>query len=137
MYCLVVLMSPALSFEMKGTQCRKVTEFNQVRVYPDRVYADNAVSKFWFVRSFFSQHHSNVYANITSENVAHVRIKKRKTKSFKCNVNLNLFSTPRHFNTDTVFAVIVSLLSESVQSFNKICNRKVKTRFHRVKLCRL
>ena len=32
--------------------------FNQVRVYHERVYADNVVSKFCFVRSFSSQYHS-------------------------------------------------------------------------------
>ena len=29
---------------------------NQVGVYHERVYADNVVSKFWFVSSFSSQH---------------------------------------------------------------------------------
>ena len=30
--------------------------FSQVGVYHERVYADNVVSNFWFVRSFSSQH---------------------------------------------------------------------------------
>ena len=40
---------------------------NQVRVYHERVYADNVVSKFPFSGSFSSQHHIKIIANITSE----------------------------------------------------------------------
>ena len=37
---------------------------NHVRVYHERVYADNVVSKFWFVMSFSSQHYSKFNTNI-------------------------------------------------------------------------
>ena len=43
---------------------------NQVGVYHERVYADNVVSNFWFVRSFSSQHYSKFITNTTSENVS-------------------------------------------------------------------
>ena len=39
--------------------------FNQVRVYHERMYADNVGSKFWFLRSFSSQHYSKFIINIT------------------------------------------------------------------------
>ena len=48
---------------------------NQVCVYHERVYADNVVSKIWFVRSFSSQHYSKFITNITSENVSQIRTK--------------------------------------------------------------
>ena len=62
---------------------------NQVGVYHERVYADNVVSKFWFLRSFSSQQYSQFITNITSENVSQIRTKECKTKSFICKVNLN------------------------------------------------
>ena len=69
-------MSRALFFGIKKTtqqwNLRRIANdfvFNQVRVYHDRVYADNVVSKFWFVRSFSSQHHSKFITKCTSENV--------------------------------------------------------------------
>ena len=40
---------------------------NQVGIYHERVYADNVVSKFCFVRSFSSQNYSKFFTNITSE----------------------------------------------------------------------
>ena len=48
---------------------------NQVGVYHERVYADNVVSKFWFVRSFPSQPYSKIFINITSDNVSQIRTK--------------------------------------------------------------
>ena len=39
---------------------------NQVGVYHERVYADNVISNFWFVRSFSSRHYSKIITNITS-----------------------------------------------------------------------
>ena len=48
---------------------------NQVGVYHERGYADNVVNKFWFVRSFSSQHYTKFIANITSENVFQIRTK--------------------------------------------------------------
>ena len=40
---------------------------NQVGVNNETVYADDVVSKFWFVRTFFSQHYPKFITNITSE----------------------------------------------------------------------
>ena len=54
---------------------------NQVNVYHERVYADKVVSKFWFVRSFSSQHYSNFITNITSVNVSQIRTKECKNGS--------------------------------------------------------
>ena len=102
---------------------------NQVGVYHERVYADKVVSKFWFVRSFSSQHYSKFITNITSEYVSHIRTKQCKTGCFICKANLNLLRFSRHFNFDTVFAVIVSFLNENVHGFNNIRNGGVKTRF--------
>ena len=84
-------------------------------VYIMRVYTDNVVSKFWFVRSFPSQHHSKLITNITSENVSPVRFKEYKTRSFNRKVNLN-FLISRHSNCDTAFVVAVSFLNESVHN---------------------
>ena len=118
----------------KATQewCLRVTNdfvLDQVGVYHERVYADNVVSKFWFVRSFSSQHYSKFITNITFENVSMIRIKECKTRSFICKVNLIFLRSSRHFNCDTVFAVIVSFLNESVHGFHNIRNGNVKTRF--------
>ena len=130
-------------FQMKGKQrkngafmsltilysTRSVYIMSQVRVYHERVYADNVVSKFWFVRSLSSQHHSKLIANIATENVSQVHIKECKTRSFNCKVNLNFLRLLRHFNCDTAFAVIVSFLNESVHGFNNIRNGRVKSGF--------
>ena len=102
---------------------------NQVGVYHERVYADNVVSKFWFVSSFSSRHYSNFFTNNTSEYVSQIRTKECKTGCFICKVNLNLLRFSRHFNFDSVFAVIVSFLNENVHGFNNIRNGRVKTRF--------
>ena len=108
--------------------------FNQVGVYHERVYADNVVSKFWFVRSFSSQHYSKYITNISSENVSQIRTKECKTASFICKGNLNFLRSSRHFNFDTIFGVIVSFLNENVHGFNNIRNGRVKTRFHVIKI---
>ena len=84
---------------------------NQVRVYHERLYADNVVGKFWLVRSFSSKLYSNFIANNTSQNVSKIRTKECETRSFICNVNLNSFCSSRHFNCATNFAVIVSFLN--------------------------
>ena len=125
-------MSPDLSFEKKkATQQWSLCVandivLNQVGVYHERVYADNVVSKFWFVRSFSSQHYSKFITDITSENVSHIRTKECKTRSFICKVNLNIVRSLRRLNCDTVFAVIVSFLNESVHGFNIISNGGVE-----------
>ena len=65
---------------------------NQVRVYIERVYQDNVVGKFWFVRSVSSQHHSNYLANVPTEIVSRVGIKKCNTRFFICKVHLIFFA---------------------------------------------
>ena len=102
---------------------------NQVRVYHERVYADNVIDQFWFVRSFSSQHYSKLIPNITSKNVSQIRTKECQTRSFICKVDLNFLRFSRHFNCDQIFAVIVSFSNESVHGFNNIGKGRVKTRF--------
>ena len=101
----------------------------QVGVHHEWVYADNVVSKVWFMRSFSSQHYSKFKTNIISENLSQIRTKACKTGSFNCKVNLNFLRSSRHFNFDKVFAVIVSFLNKNVHGFNNIRNGRVKTRF--------
>ena len=105
---------------------------NQVGVYHKRVYAENVVSKIWFVRSFSSLHYSKHIINITSKNVSQIRTKEGKTGSFICKVNFKFLRSSRHFNFDTVFAVIVSFLIV-VHGFNNIRNGRVTTRFQVIK----
>ena len=124
-----------LRIKRKTTQqwCLRVANFfvfNQVRVHQKRVYADNVVSKFWFVKSFPSQHYSKFITKNTSENVSQIHTKERKTRSFICKVNLNFLRSSRHFNCDTNFDVFVSVLNESGHGFNYIRCGSVKTRFH-------
>ena len=102
---------------------------NQVRVYQERVYADKVVSKFWFVRSFSTQHFSKFIINITSQNVSQIRTKECMTRSFICKVNLHFLRSSGHFNCDTSLALIMSFLNESVHGFNNIRNGRVKTSF--------
>ena len=59
-----------------------VIVINQVGVYNERVYVDKVVNKFWFVRSFSSQHYSTFITNITSGNVSQIFSKECKTRSF-------------------------------------------------------
>ena len=121
-------------------QCLRVPNdmvLNQVRVYHERVYADNVISKFCFVRCFSSLHYSKYITNITSKNVSLIRMKERKTRYFNCKVNLKFLPSSRHFNCDTLFAFIVSLLNASVHGFNKIHKGGVKTRFQIVEFWRL
>ena len=131
-------MSPAFSFEIKGKQRSFVSlrvandiVLNQDRVYYERVYTDNVVSKLKFVRSLSSQHYSKFVTNITFENVSQIRTKECKTRSFTCKAQFNLFRSARHFNCDAIFAVILSFLNESVHGFNSIRNGRVKTRFQK------
>ena len=137
MYCLVVL-SPALKRKQRsnGAFVSPTTMYSIRSVYIMRVYADNVVSKFLFVRSFSSQHYSKVVTNITSIKVSQIRTKKCKTRSFICKVNLNFLRSSRHFNCDTIFAVIVSFLNESVHGLNNIRNGRVSG-FQKVKFRRL
>ena len=100
---------------------------NQFRVYHERVYVDNVVIKFWFVRSSFSQHHSKFIANIATEIILQFLTKTCKARSFICKVNLNFLRSSRHFNCDTAFAVIVSFSNESVHGFNNFRTGRVKT----------
>ena len=109
---------------------------NKIRVYHERVY-DSVPSKFWFVMSFSSQRYSKFIVNITSESVFQIRTKECKTRSCICMVILNFLRASRHFNCDTVFAVIVSFLKESVHGFNKIRNASVNTSFQILEFGRL
>ena len=93
---------------------------NHVRVDHGRVYADIVVINFWFVRSFSSQHYSKFITNITSENESRIRTTECTTRSFSCQKSLLFLRSSGHFNCDTVFAVIVSFLNESVHGFNNI-----------------
>ena len=106
---------------------------NQVRVYHEGVYADNVVSKFWFVRSFSSQHYCKFITNIIPENVSKICTKECKTRSLICKLNLNFLRSSRHFNCDTVFAAIVSFLNEIVHGFNSIRNARVEAGFQKIK----
>ena len=122
----------------KATQqwCLRVANDNvlsPVGVYHERVYVDNVVSKFCFVRSFPSQHYSKFITDITSQNVSQIRTEESKTRSF-CTVNINFLCSLRHFNCDTNFDVFVSLLTEVVHGFNNIRNGRVKTRFKIVEI---
>ena len=49
---------------------------NQVSVYHERLYADNFVSKFWYLRSFSSRHYSKFATNPTSEIASQIRTKR-------------------------------------------------------------
>ena len=110
------------------------TVLNQVRVNHERVYADNVVINFWFVRSFSSQHYSKLITNNTSENVSQDRTKECKTRSFIFKASFSFSRSSRHSNCDTIFAVIVSFLNERVHGFNNIRNGRGKTRFQVVEL---
>ena len=110
---------------------------NQAPVFFQRVYADNVVSKFWFVRSFSSQHHSKFNANVATEKKSQVRTKECKTRSFICKVNPTFLRSSRHYNCDTAFDVIVSFVNENVHGFNNIWIGRVETRFQIVKFRRL
>ena len=137
MYCPIVIMSPdrlELRNKKKATRHWSLCVvndivLNQVRVNHERVYADNVVSKFLFVRSISSHHYSEFITNITSEKVSQIRTKECKTRSFICELILNFLRSSIYFNFGTVFAVIVSLLIENVLGFNNFCNQRVKTRF--------
>ena len=91
---------------------------NQIRVYHERVYADNVVSRLWFVRSFSSQQCSIFITKITSEIVSQVCTNKCKTRSFICKVILIFLLCSRHFNCDAILAVVVSVFDEKVHDFN-------------------
>ena len=71
---------------------------NQVDVYHERVYADNVVGKFWFVRSFSSQHYSKFMTKNTSENVSKISTKKCKTGFVICKVNRNSLHSSNTLN---------------------------------------
>ena len=141
MYCPLFLMSPALSIEQNGKQ-RRIGAF----VLPTIFYSNGSVyimrecmrtmssAKSSLSVLFFSQHHSEFLANIISEKVFQVRTKECKTISVICKVNLNCLRSPRLFNCDSAFAVTLSLLSESVHSFDKIRIGSVKTRLQIVEL---
>ena len=82
----------------------------------------------------FSQNLSEFIANIATENVSQAPTKPRL---FNCRLNLNFLPSSRHFNCNTVFVVIVTLLNEIVHGFNNISNGRVETGFQMVKFQRL
>ena len=146
--CLIVLVlsisynvsSLELRNEKKATQqwsFRSANDIvlNQVGVYHERVCGQ--CKQILVCEVIFSQHYSKFITNITSENGSQICTKESKTRSFNWKANLNLLRSSRHFNCDTVFAVISSFLNESVHGFNNIRNGKVKTRFHIVEIWRL
>ena len=146
MYFPTIIMFPAFGFELKGKRRRNGAfvsptindiVLSQVRVYHERVYPDNIVSKIWLVRSFSSQHHSKFFANITSENVSRICTKKCNARSFICKVNLNFLGSSRHLTCCTALAVIVSFLNENVHGFSIISNGGVRTVFQMVKFWKL
>ena len=144
MYCSVIILLLAFNFYTRKKQrsnirLRVANDIvpSQVRVYHERFFADNIVCKFWFVRSFSCQQYSKVITNKTSENVSQIRTKECKTRSFICKVTLNFLRSWRKFNRDTVFAVIMSFLIESVHGFNNICKGRVKAGFQIKKLWQL
>ena len=78
-----------------------------------------------------------IITNITSENVTQIGTKECKIRPFFCKVNLNFLRSSRHFNCDTIFAVIVCFMNESVHGFNNVRNGRVNTRFQIVRFWRL
>ena len=111
---------------------------DQVCVYHERVYVDNVVSKFWFVRPFPSfSTLLQLHYRYQFWNVSQIRTKECKTRYFICKINFNFLRSSRHSNCDTNFAVIVSFLNESVHGFNSIFNGRVKTRFRIVDIWEL
>ena len=88
---------------------------NQVGVFHERMYADNVVSKFWFVRSFSSQHYSKFITNITSEYVSQMRTKECKTGSFICNCKSQIFCVLR--DTLTLIQFSLSLCLSWIRMF--------------------
>ena len=112
-----------------GLRSANYIVLNRVCVYQERVYADNVVTNLWLLRSYSFQHHSEILANISSEEVSQVRTKERKSISFICKVNLNFLRSSRHFNCDTALPVIVSFLNDSFHGLNDIVNVRVKTGF--------
>ena len=105
------------------------TLLRQIRSYHEVVFADNVVKRFWFVRSFGSQHYSKFIDNISPENVSQVRTKECKTRSFICKLYFMFLGCSRHSNFDTSFAVIVPFVNESVHGFSINRIEKVKTKF--------
>ena len=100
----------------------------QVRVCHERVFVDNIVSNFSFVRLFSPKNQYKFIANFAAENVSQVRTEERKTRSIICKVNLNILRSRRHLHCNTGFTVIVFFLNEGVHGFTIIRNRRVKTK---------
>ena len=134
MYFPVVIMSPELSFEIKRKQRSNGAFVSPTILYSLRSVYNMSVcgqcrKQVLVCEVYSSQHYSKFITNITSEIVSQIRTKECKPGSFICNVDLSFLRSSRHFNFDTVFAVIVSFLNENVHGFNNIRNRRVKTRF--------
>ena len=118
MYCPVVEIFPHFCFKMKGKQ-RSIRELcltntivlNQVCVCHKSVYSTKTFSKNWFRRSSSSQYCFNVVVNKISKSVSQVCAKHCKSRCFLSKIKLNLLHFPRHFDSDTTFFVIASLLN--------------------------
>ena len=139
--CLIihVLSSSYNVFRLELQNKRKATQqwslcvtndivLNQVGGYHERVYADNVVSKSRFVRSFFFNITPNSLPTSLPKTCARSVLKK-KERIHHFQGKSQLFAFSRHFNFDTVFAVIVSFLNENVPGSNNVSNGRVKTRF--------
>ena len=119
-------MSPDFSWEIKGKQrnngafASPTVIYSVKSVYNLRKCMRTMSEAISGCEVFPSEQYSKVIANIASKNVIQVRTKKCKTRSFTCEVNLNFFSSSRHFGCDRIFCVIVSLMNERVHSFHKI-----------------
>ena len=143
MYCPVVIITPALSFEKKSKQrssgafVSPTMMYSIKSLYVMRLYTDNDVGKFSFVKSFSSQHHSKNIRNNATKSLSHVRIKECKIRSIICQVNLNFLRSSSNYICDTIFAVIVSFLNESVRGFNNIRNGRAKSGLQMIKFRRL
>ena len=134
MYCTVVKMSPTLSFEQKSNpamSCRVANSFvlNEVCVYNERVYADNIVSKFCFVTSYTSQHHTNFIANLTSRKKSQFRNKKMTDQIDYLQGKVQFSPFFKTLKKDTVFDKILSFWNKYDHSFNNIGSVGAKTGF--------
>ena len=125
MYCPVIISSPAFSFETKrkesieGAFVSLITFQLMKFVNIIRECMRTLVRKFWFVKSFSSQHHPKILATKKSREACQIRTKICQTRSFNCYVNLS-FLRSRFFNCEAAFALIVFLLKERVLGLNNI-----------------
>ena len=70
-----------------------------------------------------------IFANIATEDMSQIRIKKCETRSFICKVNLNFLLSSKPFDGDKALAVFVFSCNDSGHGFNKISNGRAKSGF--------